>query len=411
MSTVDNDICIVGDGIIAKTAALGLAQAGQRVILLAPPSKSVTPQTTNPATSMTTDWDVRVYALNHTAQTLLAHLKVWDGLDASRIAPVDAMHIKGCENQNQSSFYNGTLTFDSYSAHVQTLAWIVEDKNINHALDAALKFCPNIHKVYGHTTRLKIDETYASIELEDGGMLRAALVIGADGSQSWVRNQCQIGLDYHSYRQRAIVANFTCEKPHHDVAHQWFIGQDGIVALLPLPGQQVSLVWSAPDALATTILAESPASCAARLHPLCHETLGNLQPIQPEVMKAFPLSLIRPHAMIAPRVALLGDAAHVVHPLAGHGMNLGFADVADLLKIITNREAYRDCGDPRVLARYARARKEDVLLMQVTTYGLAHLFGVNLQPLHLLRNTGLNLLNHLPILKRHLIGHAIGKSW
>ncbi len=195
------------------------------------------------------------------------------------------------------------------------------------------------------------------------------------------------------------------------MAHQWFIGQDGIVALLPLPGQQVSLVWSAPDALATTILAESPANCAVRLHPLCHETLGNLQPIQPEVMKAFPLSLIHPHAMIAPRVALLGDAAHVVHPLAGHGMNLGFADVTELLKIVANREAYRDCGDPRVLARYARARKEDVSLMQLTTYGLAHLFGAHLEPLRLLRNTGLNLLNRLPILKRHLISHAMGKSW
>lgn len=415
--TVVSDICIVGDGIIAKTAALGLAQAGQRVILLAPPSNSEMQRTTDLASNLSVGWDVRVYALNHTAQTLLAHLKVWDALDVSRISPVDAMCIKGEDgqsdqnNQNKFNLYRGTLSFDAYSAHVKTLAWIVEDRNINHGLDTALKFCPNIQRVYGHTASLKSDDTFATIQLANGEILRASLVIGADGGHSWVRNQCQIGMDYHSYRQRAIVTNFTCEKPHHGVAHQWFTGANGIVALLPLPGQRVSLVWSAPDALAANILRESATDCAMRIHPLCHDILGDLQPIQPEIMKAFPLSLMRPHAMIAPRIALLGDAAHVIHPLAGHGMNLGFADVAALLKIIAAREAHRDCGDARILARYARARKEDVLLMQLTTDGVARLFGTNSEPVHILRNAGLNLLNQLPILKRRLISHAIGKSW
>ena len=182
------------------------------------------------------------------------------------------------------------------------------------------------------------------------------------------------------------------------------------VALLPLPGQRVSLVWSAPEALAQTLVRETPTQLAARLSVFCEEKLGQLRPVQPEDVKAFPLTLIRPHAMIAPRVALVGDAAHVVHPLAGHGMNLGFADVAELLKTVAAREAHRDCGDARVLARYARARKEDVLLMQLATDGLARLFASDFEPVRLLRNAGLNLIEQFPVLKRHLISHALGKA-
>jgi 2-octaprenylphenol hydroxylase len=139
------------------------------------------------------------------------------------------------------------------------------------------------------------------------------------------------------------------------------------------------------------------------------DKLGALTPLQPELVRDFPLVLMRPHAMSAPRVALVGDAAHVVHPLAGHGMNLGFADVAQLIKTLSEREPQRGIGDARVLARYERARKEDVLLMQLTTDGLARLFGADLEPLRVVRNFGLNLLDKLPVLKRRLISHAMGK--
>jgi 2-octaprenylphenol hydroxylase len=131
--------------------------------------------------------------------------------------------------------------------------------------------------------------------------------------------------------------------------------------------------------------------------------------LQPEEIKAFPLQLLRPHAMMAPRVALIGDAAHVVHPLAGHGMNLGFGDVTSLLEQIAARESHRDCGDARVLSRYSRARREEVALMQMTTDGLARLFGSDLAPLRLARSVGMNLLNRLPVLKRKLISQAMGK--
>jgi len=394
---MQTDICIVGDGAVGKVAALGFAQAGLKVTLLRPVR-------TTPVNSSDDAWDVRVYAVNHTAHALLSSAKVWDALDMSRVAPVDSMAVQG------DGAHAGALAFDAYGARVGALAWIIEDSNLNQALDAALKFSSNVKMVSGQATAIKLDAQAAHITLENGDTVSAELLVGADGGQSWVRAQCDIGFDYRSYGQRAIVTNFDCEKPHRGVAHQWFSAEDGIIALLPLPGNRVSLVWSAPDALADKLLKESMSQLAHRLSTYAHAELGALTPLQPEIAKSFPLSLIRPHAITAPRVALIGDAAHVVHPLAGHGMNLGFADVEALVRIVAERGEHRDCGDARVLARYARARKEDILLMQLATDGLARLFGTDIEPVRMVRNLGLNLVNHLPVLKRRLIGHALGKS-
>ncbi|HEU4376484.1 MAG TPA: FAD-dependent monooxygenase, partial [Telluria sp.] len=359
----DSDVCIVGNGAIAKTTALGFAQAGHSVTLLVP--ASAPPPA--PAPGADQPWDVRVYALNHTAHTLLAALKVWGALDMSRVQPVESMVVNG------DGAKPGDLAFDAFGAHVGALAWIVEDRNLIQALDAALRFAPNVSIVSGRAASLAADANGATVTLDGGAVIASSLVVGADGGQSWVRGQCDIGIDYRSYHQRAVVTNFSCAKPHHGVAHQWFTGHEGIVALLPLPGERMSLVWSAPDALAETLMRETLSEMAVRLAVLSEEKLGALRPLLPESVKDVPLSLIRPHAIVAPRVALVGDAAHVVHPLAGHGMNLGFADVAQLLDTIAAREDHRSIGDERVLARYARARKEDVLLMQLATDGLARL--------------------------------------
>ncbi len=395
---LQSNICVIGNGAVGKAAALGFAQAGLSVTLLSPPAAASTE-----TAPQTPSWDVRVYALNHIAHDLLTSLKVWQAMDASRIAPVDAMIVNGDGERA------GNLAFDAYGAHASALAWIVEDRNLNLALDAALKFAPNMRIISGRATRLHTDLQRAAVHLDNGDVLEAELLVGADGAQSWMRGQCDIGIDYRSYNQRAIVTNFECDKPHHGVAHQWFTSSEGIVALLPLPGQQVSLVWSAPEALAQTLLNESLTQLAERLTVLSGHQLGQLRPVQPEIVKAFPLNLLRPHAIVGPRVALIGDAAHVVHPLAGHGMNLGFADVAALVEVVSKREAHRDCGDERVLGRYGRSRKEDILLMQLTTDGLERLFSANYEPVRIMRNIGLNLVNKLPVIKRALISHAMGK--
>jgi 2-octaprenylphenol hydroxylase len=393
---VQSDVCIVGSGAIGKVTALGFAQAGLSVSLLGSAKQS--------SPSIGAQWDVRVFALNHIAREVLTSVGVWDAMEASRIAPVDAMVIKSDGVQDA-----GNLAFDAYGARIGELAWIVEDSNLNHALDSALKFAPNVKMIAAQAQHLHIDTHGTKVTLENGDTLEATLLIGADGAQSWVRNQCDIGIDYRAYGQCAIVTNFECEKPHQGIAYQWFSATEGIVALLPLPGNRVSLVWSAPEALAEQLMKEPLDRLAQRLAHFAEDNLGQLKPLQPEVVKAFPLVLMRAHDLVAPRVALVGDAAHVVHPLAGHGMNLGFADVAMLLKQVAGREAHRDCGDARVLSRYARSRKEDIVLMQLTTDSLQRLFAIDFAPLRILRNAGLNLLNKLPVIKRGLITHALGK--
>ncbi|CAN5874633.1 UbiH/UbiF family hydroxylase [soil metagenome] len=397
--TYHSDVCIVGNGAVGKAAALGFSQAGLRVDLLS--SAAVAGPVTLPAAG---SWDVRVFALNHVAHDLLVSLKVWDALELSRVQAVSAMQV-----MDGRDGADGALAFDAYGAHIEELAWIVEDRNLNQALDTALKFAQNVRQISGRASSFAVTDSAASVVLENGDELNASLVVGADGAQSWVRGQCDIGIDYRSYGQRGVVTNFSCEKPHHGLAQQWFVEDLGIVALLPLPGQCVSLVWSAPDLLADQLMREPLSALADRLALYCADTLGALTPLQPEDIKAFPLQLLRPHAMIAPRVALVGDAAHAVHPLAGHGMNLGFGDVTDLLASVSGREAHRDCGAPRVLRRYSRARREEVVLMLMTTDGLARLFGSDLAPLRMARNLGMNLLNRLPVLKRTLIRHAMGK--
>ena len=401
-----SDVLIVGNGAIAKTAALGLAQAGHGVTLLVPPARPHEGEGTA-ASGTERPWDVRVYALNHTARNLLSSLKVWGALDQARLAPVDAMAVNGDGKEGAKD--GGSLGFDAFGAHTGALAWIVEDSNLNNALDAALQFAHKVQVVSGVAQCLRCGPEGARVELEDGRKFDASLVIGADGRDSWVRGQCDIGIDYRSYHQRAIVTNFSCEKPHHGVAHQWFTACDGIIALLPLPGNRVSLVWSAPETLAATLMEESLGELAIRLCEYADAPLGALRPLQPEAVKAVPLALVRPHALVAPHVALIGDAAHAVHPLAGHGMNLGFGDIVDLLRVLAEREEHRSIGDERVLARYARARKEDVLLMQLATDGLERLFGANLEPVRIVRNLGLNLLDKLPFIKRRLMAHAIGR--
>ncbi len=390
------DICVTGGGAIGKASALALAQAGHQVALLSPDA---------PATSSPDHWDLRVYALNHGAQQRLSSLKVWDAMDASRIAPVDAMAIHG-----DDTGLGGHLGFDAYGARVGALAWIVEDSNLNRALDSALQFAPSVKRISSVASSLQIDAEQATVALADGDTLTCSLIVGADGANSWVRGQADIDIDYRSYNQNAVVANFECGRPHHGTASQWFLGSDGIVALLPLPGNRVSMVWSAPEALAEQLLREPAEALCERLAKLTGMSLGALTMLPPAKPRAFPLRLIRAHSPIAHRIALVGDAAHVVHPLAGHGMNLGFGDIDALVTALARRDQHDDSGDARTLGRYARLRKEEVLLMQLATDGLHRLFSSDLPPVRHLRNVGMGLVDKLPFLKRRLMSHAFGRA-
>ena len=191
------------------------------------------------------------------------------------------------------------------------------------------------------------------------------------------------------------------------IARQWF-RDDGVLAWLPLPGERISIVWSAPDALAAELLALPADALAARVAAAGGEQLGKLTQIT--APSAFALRLLRVPATVAPRLALIGDAAHGIHPLSGHGINLGYQDARVLAELLAATPEWQDIGSERLLSRYQRARREETLLLQYTTDTLRRLFREKLPGLKPLRNIGMNLTNALPVVKNLLVRYALGAS-
>jgi len=242
------------------------------------------------------------------------------------------------------------------------------------------------------------------LTLRDGRRVTSALVVGADGANSFVRRAAGIGATEKGYEQGAVVANFRCEKPHCGAAYQWFQGGP-VLALLPLPGKHVSMVWSLPEAQAARIAALAPADLCAEVETASARTLGTLELVTPP--KSYGLRRLSARRMIAPRVALVGDAAHVIHPLAGQGLNLGLQDARTLSGLLGGREPMRDPGDWRLLRRYERSRAEPILAADTMVEGLYRLFGAQSSFAAGLRNRGLNLADRLEVVKNLLIRQAM----
>jgi ubiquinone biosynthesis UbiH/UbiF/VisC/COQ6 family hydroxylase len=249
-------------------------------------------------------------------------------------------------------------------------------------------------------------ETHAArLELGDGRTLCPRLMVGADGADSWVRAQTAIAVEMRRYNQTAVVANFAISRPHRGIAYQWF-RHDGVLALLPLPGARVSMVWSTIEEHATRLLELAREEFLAEVAAASHGALGDLQLITPAA--GFPLRLQRVKQLVLPRLALIGDAAHNVHPLAGQGVNLGFRDARQLAQVLMERGSQTDCGDYRLLRRYERARREDIVATQFATDSLQRLFNNEITWLANLRNGGLRLINRQAHLKNLLVQHAVG---
>jgi ubiquinone biosynthesis UbiH/UbiF/VisC/COQ6 family hydroxylase len=202
-----------------------------------------------------------------------------------------------------------------------------------------------------------------------------------------------------------VVANFASERAHHGCARQWFLPDGGVLAWLPLPERRISIVWSAPDVLADELMRLPADALASRIEQAGDGVLGRLTCITEAA--AFPLKYLRLPTSVAHRLALVGDAAHGVHPLAGQGVNLGFGDVQALAAVLSERGPVADAGAPILLERYARRRALPVLAMQAVTDGLARLFGPSAPWLKALRNTGLSAVDRLPVLKRALAQPAL----
>jgi ubiquinone biosynthesis UbiH/UbiF/VisC/COQ6 family hydroxylase len=387
-TTAHYDVIVAGAGLVGLSLAPMLARTGLAVALVdrAPCRRH------RDAGS----WDAR-FMRSVRQRRVLRAAGAWQALCGDRIAAIESMRIEGDGG--------ASLEFSAYDLRERALAWIVEERELRSALQPALHR-EGVDVIGGASFEALTFTTDAgTLRLGDGRMLEARLVVGADGGRSWVREAAGIVAAPRSYGQTAVVANFECERAHHGRAYQWFRGDGGVLAWLPLPGRRISIVWSAPDALAQSLLTLPPDDLAERVAESGGSVLGPLACIT--AAAGFPLSYLRLPTSVALRLALVGDAAHGVHPLAGQGVNLGFGDAQALSAVLADRGPVTDPGAPVLLERYARRRAEPVLAMQAVTDGLARLFGWPAPWIKTLRNAGLSAVDRLPLLKRAMAQPAL----
>jgi 2-polyprenyl-6-methoxyphenol hydroxylase-like FAD-dependent oxidoreductase len=364
------DVLVRGSGIVGHSLALALARLGLQVALRPDPvSRDGGP-------------DVRAYALNATSVALLQGLKVWDALPAGAATAVHDMQIDG-------DLAGHRLAFSAWEARVGELAHIVDAAVLQRELGAALRFSPHVALVN--------DEP-----------VEAALTAVCEGKASAARDALGVAFEREDYGHRAIAARLATDRPHRHIARQWF-GSPDVLALLPFdmpaPGSSYALVWSLPQARAEALLALDDAAFEQALAAATGGAAGTLRLASPRA--SWPLLRGRAEAVSGPGWVLLGDAAHVVHPLAGQGLNLGLADVVALARVIAEREPWRELGDAKLLRRYARERLAPTWAMGQLTDGLMQLFAHPTPAVRELRNRGLSLVNHLPLVKRWLTARAL----
>ena len=383
------DLIVVGGGVVGASIARAVRGLSVALVSGARPSSAQH----NPPE----EFDARVYALSPGSVEFLRSIRVWDAMPADRLTPVHAMQVFGDSEGSR-------IGFDAYRGGVAELAWIVEDRVLQAALWNALDSQDGLELFAPSRCESLELGARAALRLADGRRLEADLVVGADGADSFVRNAAGIAVTERPYGQTAVVANFSCAQPHRNAAYQWF--QAGpVLALLPLPRGQVSMVWSVPEQDAARLMTLDAGSLGEAVTAASHGVLGTLSPVT--APQAYPLRRINASRMVAPHVALAGDAAHVIHPLAGQGLNLGLQDARSLGAVLQGRAPVRSAGDFHLLRRYERDRGEAILAMRTAVHGLQAMFESRSPSFRRLRNLGLNFTDRLPVLKNLLLRHAL----
>lgn len=395
IETLSADVAIVGAGLVGLAAAVAMHQAGFSVVLVDSkyPAKLALDNHVD-------DWDNRVYAISPKNVAWLVSLGVWQRINANRI----------CEMQGMKLFAENLqppLNLSASDANSDSLSVIVEARVLMQALIEQAEML-EIPSLFGHPSHDLITDENKTILSTGNHIIKCSLLLAADGSHSWVRQQLNIALQQKSYDQTAVVANFAIEKPHANIARQWFAqdadGHNSILAWLPLPDNHISIVWSVSNQYADNLQNLSEAEFTQTVLEMGSNELGQLKLISP--IATFPLTLQRAHMLVQNSVVLVGDAAHQVHPMAGQGVNLGFRDVIDFIEIIKEKNQYQAINDGGLLKHYVRVRKADAMNMFLLTDGLFQLFESKNKVVKKVRHWGLVATRHNAI-KKMLIANAV----
>lgn len=394
--TFDCDVAVIGGGMVGATLAALLDGSGLRIAVV----EAAAPALEWPGDSV----DLRVSALTAASERMLTALGAWPAMRALGVSPFREMRVWDAAGA-------GAIHFDCADIGEPRLGHIVENRVIQRVLFERLRdsagvrmFCP------ATLERLAFDApgdaAGAQVELSDGTTIRARLVVAADGANSKTRTLAGIAVRGWSYDQKGVVATVATEHSHEATAWQRFL-PDGPLAFLPLRDGRSSIVWSTRPDHAERLLAAEPAAFRAELAEAFAHRLGAITDVGPRA--AFPLRLQHANRYIGTRLALVGDAAHSIHPLAGQGVNLGMLDAAALAEVLQKAAVNgRDIGATPVLRRYERWRKGDNLMMMLVMDGFKRLFGATAPPLQVARNLGLRLTDGTPPVKNLIIRHAMG---
>ena len=385
------DVLILGGGMVGAALACALGDSPLKIALLdrAPPAEP------------DKEYDQRVSAVTLASQNLFENIGAWDNMVRRRVSPVREMQV-------WSEGGSGAIHFNAAEIGEPCLAWIIENRVIQVALIERLHHFTNVHYVCPvEVAEITLADNGAAVMLKDGRTLSTKLLVGADGADSAVRRAAGINTQSLNLNQKGIVATVTTEKPHEQAARQRFL-VTGPLAFLPLDEPHTcSIVWSADTVRADQLLALDDTGFISELQKAFGESLGKIQTLGPRA--AFPLALAHAKTYTAPRLALVGDAAHSVHPLAGQGVNLGFLDAATLTEVLLDAASnQKEVGAHAVLRRYERWRKGDNFAMVSITGGFRYLFSNDLPVVSQIRNWGLSLTDAVTPVKNFIMRRASG---
>lgn len=392
--SIDFDVAVVGGSLIGATLSAILTSGGLRVALI----EKEMPAHYDPKG----DYELRVSAITRASERIFRAVDAWPHIEAARLGYFREMRVWDAQGR-------GAIHFDSADLCEPTLGYIIENRLIQSALEAVLQKRPAVWYRPAALEDLSLQNDRVHLQLEDGRRLTAKLVVGADGADSRVRELSGIELETRHYEQTAVVCTVETELPHRDTARQRFL-ETGPLAFLPFNDPHCSsIVWSTTPEMAQLLLRLPDEAFRLKLEEAFASALGSIVSTGPRA--AFPL--VRAHAehYVRPRLALVGDAAHRIHPLAGQGANLGFLDAATLAEVVAEAQAAgQDIGVRGVLRRYERWRKGENLAMMLTMDLFKELFGSGFGPVRLARNLGLALTDKAVPLKRWIMERAMGLS-